>query len=828
MGNQPRLARQLSLATITMITMITMVTMLCTSIAHGDDVLSRAAFLGGPFTAGPQAPQEIAVELDTMGGLMCVDAGVVFDALMRTKHDEPLSLGDRFFAIDIAAATREQVATALDWKPTIVFALDFLVWPAYLPRSELLTAAQKEAAALASVNDALAQLDAFTCPVVVGDVPDLRTTIATTLDRAFELAPTARTAVNARIHAWCAERANRVVAPFAQFSTFAAAGAPFELCGRQVDGEMASHMLNDYWRAMTVTGLTVLLSTTLGELEQRGLIERGRQRTETAEINPALIAAMKSAFSHARPWIKEPRSVGSLYTLLEATDRRNDDAAAASIVDSLLTRMESLESSPLKDDSLTMLVASGPMTSHQRPTPMRDAVVLRHSARIEAEIVAGTSNPTKTRIWLDLCWHSQTLGNAFNVLASVRAKSGRYDSEVGERLWFYAGEAGPASLAICFADLDEAIDFAVRAANESDARRRQFQFQNPNQPINLEKAGAPFLRLIASRKGEHAAEDVARITARAEAAGFAAAIAAKQRESRIVKESQNAFVRLRQLTGISYLGQIDCENWVVEYGSTSTLEKCLEASPDLGPRMQLWAQQGEQLRAMPQSPPQVGFGWLEGMNGAVCIPAKEIVITRAVAIDASGVPTLERIASSGLLAATWWVNLPSASPEFRRNSGNASDVPILAGAYADIGALRIALRAAIVTAPSEPHKDPQRNPNDIADPREPMWPIGFVAEGRIATAVVRIPRGWDAESRVARFATVHLHDQLVDLVGCIGERDSTTFIVWGEGSSRFTGEVVSFTNLELTDGLVPKIMWKRATTADPPPAVRTQSSAPPQ
>ena len=822
MGNQPRLVRQLSLATITIITM------LCTSIAHCDDVLSRAAFLGGSFTAGPQAPRELEAALSTMGGSMCVDAGVVFDALIRTKHDEPLSLGDQFFAIDVSAATREQVATALDWKPTIVFALDFLVWPAFLPRSELLTAAQKEAAALASVNDALAQLDAFTCPVVVGDVPDLRTTIATTLDRAFELTPSARTAVNARIHAWCAERANRVVAPFAQFSTFAAAGAPFELCGRQVDGEMASNMLNDYWRSMTVTGLTVLLSTTLGELEQRGLIERGRQRTESAEIDPALVAAMNSAFSHARPWIKEPRSVGSLYTLLEATDRRIDDAAAASIVDSLLTRMESFESSPLQDDTLTMSVASGPMTSHRTPTPMRDAVVLRHAARIEAEIVAGTSNPTKTRIWLDLCWHSQTLGNAFNVLASVRAKSGRYDSEVGERLWFYAGGEGPAWLAICFPDLEEAIDFAMRAANESDARRRQFQFQNPNKPSNLEKVGAPFLRLIASRKGEHAAEDVARITARAEAAGFGAAIAAKQRESRIVKESQNAFVRLRQLTGISHLGQIDCENWVVEYGSTSTLEKCLDASPDLGPRMQLWAQQGEQLRAMPQSPPQVGFGWLEGMNGAVCIPAMEIVITRVVAIDASGVPTLERIASSSSLAATWWVNLPSASPEFKRNSGNANDVPIPLGAFADIGALRIALRAAIVTAPSEPNKDPKRNPNNIADPREPMWPIGIVAEGKVATAVVRIPCGWDAECRVARFATVHLHDQLVDLVGCIGERDSTTFIVWGEGTNRFTGEAVSLTNFELTDGVIPKIMWKCATIAAAPPAVRTQSSAPPQ
>ena len=822
MGNQPRLVRQLSLATITIITM------LCTSIAHCDDVLSRAAFLGGSFTAGPQAPRELEAALSTMGGSMCVDAGVVFDALIRTKHDEPLSLGDQFFAIDVSAATREQVATALDWKPTIVFALDFLVWPAFLPRSELLTAAQKEAAALASVNDALAQLDAFICPVVVGDIPDLRTTIATTLDRAFELTPSARTAVNARIHAWCAERANRVVAPFAQFSTFAAAGAPFELCGRQVDGEMASNMLNDYWRSMTVTGLTVLLSTTLGELEQRGLIERGRQRTESAEIDPALVAAMNSAFSHARPWIKEPRSVGSLYTLLEATDRRIDDAAAASIVDSLLTRMESFESSPLQDDTLTMSVASGPMTSHRTPTPMRDAVVLRHAARIEAEIVAGTSNPTKTRIWLDLCWHSQTLGNAFNVLASVRAKSGRYDSEVGERLWFYAGGEGPAWLAICFPDLEEAIDFAMRAANESDARRRQFQFQNPNQPINLEKVGAPFLRLIASRKGEHAEEEVARITARAEAAGFGAAIAAKQRESRIVKESQNAFVRLRQLTGISYLGQIDSENWVIEYGSTSTLEECLDASPDLGPRMQLWAQQGEQLRAMPQSPPQVGFGWLEGMNGAVCIPAMEIVITRVVAIDASGVPTLERIASSSSLAATWWVNLPSASPEFKRNSGNANDVPIPLGAFADIGALRIALRAAIVTAPSEPNKDPKRNPNNIADPREPMWPIGIVAEGKVATAVVRIPCGWDAECRVARFATVHLHDQLVDLVGCIGERDSTTFIVWGEGTNRFTGEAVSLTNFELTDGVIPKIMWKCATIADAPPAVRTQSSAPPQ
>ena len=822
MGNQPRLVRQLSLATITIITM------LCTSIAHCDDVLSRAAFLGGSFTAGPQAPRELEAALSTMGGSMCVDAGVVFDALIRTKHDEPLSLGDQFFAIDVSAATREQVATALDWKPTIVFALDFLVWPAFLPRSELLTAAQKEAAALASVNDALAQLDAFICPVVVGDIPDLRTTIATTLDRAFELTPSARTVVNARIHAWCAERANRVVAPFAQFSTFAAAGAPFELCGRQVDGEMASSMLNDYWRSMTVTGLTVLLSTTLGELEQRGLIERGRQRTESAEIDPALVAAMNSAFSHARPWIKEPRSVGSLYTLLEATDRRIDDAAAASIVDSLLTRMESFESSPLQDDTLTMSVASGPMTSHRTPTPMRDAVVLRHAARIEAEIVAGTSNPTKTRIWLDLCWHSQTLGNAFNVLASVRAKSGRYDSDVGERLWFYAGGEGPAWLAICFPDLEEAIDFAMRAANESDARRRQFQFQNPNQPINLEKVGAPFLRLIASRKGEHAEEEVARITARAEAAGFGAAIAAKQRESRIVKESQNAFVRLRQLTGISHLGQIDCENWVIEYGSTSTLEKCLDASPDLGPRMQLWAQQGEQLRAMPQSPPQVGFGWLEGMNGAVCIPAMEIVITRVVAIDASGVPTLERIASSSSLAATWWVNLPSASPEFKRNSGNANDVPIPLGAFADIGALRIALRAAIVTAPSEPNKDPKRNPNNIADPREPMWPIGIVAEGKVATAVVRIPCGWDAECRVARFATVHLHDQLVDLVGCIGEGDSTTFIVWGEGTNRFTGEAVSLTNFELTDGVIPKIMWKCATIADAPPAVRTQSSAPPQ
>jgi hypothetical protein len=99
-----------------------------------------------------------------------VDAAVAFNAIVTAPHEVPLDLGDSGVFLDPNMALSDQAKAAAAWRPSVVIAVDWLFWPVHQAISLELPAEERAARRLVSVDSALANLDAFSCPIVIGDV----------------------------------------------------------------------------------------------------------------------------------------------------------------------------------------------------------------------------------------------------------------------------------------------------------------------------------------------------------------------------------------------------------------------------------------------------------------------------------------------------------------------------------------------------------------------------------------------------------------------------------------------------------------------------------
>lgn len=111
------------------------------------------------------------------------------------------SYADAFFFLDPETAGARQVKSARAKKPSLVVAVDFLFWYGYgdLPSDE---------ARFERLDKGLAEIGAFECAVLVGDLPDVRPGIGKMI-RASQV-PSVATLVklNDRVREWAAARSN--------------------------------------------------------------------------------------------------------------------------------------------------------------------------------------------------------------------------------------------------------------------------------------------------------------------------------------------------------------------------------------------------------------------------------------------------------------------------------------------------------------------------------------------------------------------------------------------------------------------------------------------
>ena len=268
-----------------------------------------AALLAPPLARGASAQEaarpallERVVVLGASGSAGFGVSGSMADALRATFVDDPGSLRDEsssLFFLDPLANGANAVERARAADPTLVVAADFLFWFAYgLVNAEgKPLASDEERPAL--FEKGLALLAEFTCPVVVGDLPDCSRAIGTMLLEAQVPAPATLAALNARLAEWAKERPKVVVLPLAASveRLFAAASPARASARRSPDGEAAPAELElGGWTYPareaaallfqpdelhpTLEGLALIAHQAARGLLERGLVEPAAVRLE--------------------------------------------------------------------------------------------------------------------------------------------------------------------------------------------------------------------------------------------------------------------------------------------------------------------------------------------------------------------------------------------------------------------------------------------------------------------------------------------------------------------------------------------------------------------
>lgn len=180
-------------------------------------------------TSLPRAPR--ALERITMLGAS-VTAGFdtgrrVLETAIRTDHDDLHTSATALFGASPRQMLANQVAVVMRREPTLVIAMDALFWFLYQPaepgkgcddaRSPQRTEpAETAAKRLALLDTALATLEKVTCPLVLGEVPDMHDVTAYLRGEQVPSPDTLKRA-NARIHAFAKERGRCLVLPFAHW-----------------------------------------------------------------------------------------------------------------------------------------------------------------------------------------------------------------------------------------------------------------------------------------------------------------------------------------------------------------------------------------------------------------------------------------------------------------------------------------------------------------------------------------------------------------------------------------------------------------------------------
>lgn len=160
-----------------------------------------AGFVDGPLTGGDSDNRTVPLQVVVRGWLRDADV----DTQVRAA-------ADLMMFRDPNTKGPQQIERSLARDPDFVLALDFLFWYAYGHKWREGDATMAETR-LASLERGLADLARFECPVIVGDLPDMKGAARRMIRPSQIPSPETLEKLNARITAWAAERPNVFLFP---------------------------------------------------------------------------------------------------------------------------------------------------------------------------------------------------------------------------------------------------------------------------------------------------------------------------------------------------------------------------------------------------------------------------------------------------------------------------------------------------------------------------------------------------------------------------------------------------------------------------------------
>jgi hypothetical protein len=235
-------------------------------------LLERVAAIGARLTAGVRTPASLARVFEAT---LAEERRVAFERTDVTFFQAPRRNGQRL------------VAQALEVEPTMVLAVDFLFWFGYGSAAADGKPMRGEADRLALLEEGLRLLEAFPCPVVVSDFPDMSISVGAELRP--EQMPRAETLVqlNARLREWAAEREGVVVLPLAQLIDDMRCLRPFQIGERRWEPGSGARLLQNDLLHPNLEGLAALAQLIAVELGKRP----GWTAPGAFEMDPGVVLA---------------------------------------------------------------------------------------------------------------------------------------------------------------------------------------------------------------------------------------------------------------------------------------------------------------------------------------------------------------------------------------------------------------------------------------------------------------------------------------------------------------------------------------------------------
>ena len=171
--------------------------------------------------------------------------------------------GDGMFFMSPIAAGKKQIELAKAFQPTLVIAIDYLFWYGYgnrdaegqfIPRGQA-----GQPARMKLLEKGLANLDAFSCPIIVGDFPDVSDAEGYMLSASQIPSSGTLKAMNARLKEWASDRPDVHVLSMSNLLSNMRSNETFNV-GRQEwpAGSKSRFMQNDNLHP-TLDGLIVLV-----------------------------------------------------------------------------------------------------------------------------------------------------------------------------------------------------------------------------------------------------------------------------------------------------------------------------------------------------------------------------------------------------------------------------------------------------------------------------------------------------------------------------------------------------------------------------------------
>lgn len=148
------------------------------------------------------------------------------DAALSVPHEPVQNLASTMFFMQPEQLGRQQVEKAIKAKPTLVLGVDFLFWFCY-------GEADSESERVQIFETGLKLLEAFQCPLLLGDIPDASHAVTTGMLTAEQL-PSIKTmsAANRRLKEWAATRKQVVVLGVSDFMRNAMANQALTVHGQ--------------------------------------------------------------------------------------------------------------------------------------------------------------------------------------------------------------------------------------------------------------------------------------------------------------------------------------------------------------------------------------------------------------------------------------------------------------------------------------------------------------------------------------------------------------------------------------------------------------------